>query len=302
MRFLGIIISFLLFIGGLAYLNLNLFAKSSVPPQPYGVEVLDENKVINGDVSSSLGAVVEKALEGTRGTYSFYIKNLETGEKYLKDSERIYLSASLYKLWVMSVVFEKLHNGSLKEEQVLSEKVSNLNDFFDLDEGFLELSPDDSIEISVKNAVYQMITISHNYSALVLLKTVGARNVSSFLSKVGLVDTTITSEPKTTAADVGLFFEKLYKNEIVNPESSEKMIEILKNQKLNEGIPKYLPDGVEVAHKTGDLDFFKHDGGIVFTSKGDFIIVALSESDSPLGAQDRIAKVSKAVYEYFVAN
>ena len=78
------------------------------------------------------------------------------------------------------------------------------------------------------------------------------------------------------------------------------MVDLLKGQKLNEKLPKYLPKGTAVAHKTGEIGWFSHDVGIVYSPSGDYIIVVLSESESPAGANDRIAQVSKAVYEYFL--
>ncbi len=79
------------------------------------------------------------------------------------------------------------------------------------------------------------------------------------------------------------------------------MLEILKRQRINDRIPKYLPDDLEVAHKTGELDGFKHDAGIVYTPKGDYLFIALSKSTSPAQAAERIALLSKEVYAYFDA-
>ena len=78
------------------------------------------------------------------------------------------------------------------------------------------------------------------------------------------------------------------------------MIGLLKMQKLNEKLPKYLPNGTVVAHKTGEIDFLTHDAGIIYTKNGDYIIAIFSESDYPPGAKERIAQISKAVYNYFL--
>lgn len=280
----GIIFAFLLS-------KLNLFANSNVPPPPY-IDLRQMEK-------PSIEKIVKKGLEGTTGDYAFFIKNLKTGEEYSLQKDKQYKAGSLYKLWVMAVVFEKIKNGNLNYEDILSDSVASLNGKFGLTQGFLELPQDSSIEISVKDAIYQMITISHNYSALLLLNKVGSESVTKFLKDNGFVNSTIIDDPKTSAEDVKIFFEKVYKKEFVD---SDKMLDILKDQTLNDGIPKYLPKNIKVAHKTGDLGWFKHDGGIIFANKGDYIFVGMSESEFPDGAQERIAGVSKAVYEYFTAN
>lgn len=112
-------------------------------------------------------------------------------------------------------------------------------------------------------------------------------------SKVG------SSLPQTTPHDVMLFFEKLYKGEIVNKFYSDEMLSLLKRQQINDRIPKYLPEGIPVAHKTGELDRVKHDAGIVFAPTGDYIFVVMTDSSNPMSAAERTAILSKDFYHYF---
>lgn len=246
----------------------------------------------------TLETTVSNGLEGTKGTYSVYIKNLKTEEKYVVNGDRVFDAGSLYKIWLMGAVFEKIKNNELKEDEILEQKTDVLNQKFEIAPGDAELTGG-KISFTVISALEQMITISHNYAALLLTENVGVSKLKVFLEQNGFNKSDVAVSPKTTATDTGLFFEKIYKGELVSKEYSQKMIEILKQQKLNEGLPKYLPKELKIAHKTGDIGWFKHDAGIVFTKKGDYIIVAMSESSSPVGAQERIANLSKAVYDYF---
>lgn len=250
--------------------------------------------------SSSLKKVVEGALSGTKGTYGIVIKNFKTGEAYYKDDHRIFEPGSLYKLWVMAEVFAQIQNGEIKEDEILSDSVTNLNSKFDIDPGVAELT-DGTITLSVKDALEQMITISHNYAAYLLTDRVELSNVAKFLEKQNFSESMLGAPPKTTAYDIAQFFEKLYKGELGNAENTQKMLDLLKKQALDSKLPKYLPGNTDIAHKTGEIDYFTHDAGIVYTPKGDYIIVVLSESDSPAGAEDRIAQASQAVYEYFTS-
>ena len=50
------------------------------------------------------------------------------------------------------------------------------------------------------------------------------------------------------------------------------MLKIMKACQTNTRIPKLLPLGTPVAHKTGTLDKLMVDGGIVYTPKGDYIL------------------------------
>jgi beta-lactamase class A len=252
-------------------------------------------------LNSDLDKVVGKSFEGTEGTYGITIKNLKTGKSYFLNEHKQFEAASLYKIWVMATAFNQIEQGKLKEGEMLSQDVLTLNKKFNIASEAAELT-EGTVTFTTLEAINQMITISHNYAALLLSERIRLNNVADFLKANSLTESSIGQPPQTTANDVVLFFEKLYKEELGNKDSTAKMLDILKNQQLNEGLPKYLPKNTLVAHKTGDLGLFKHDAGIVFSEKGDYIIVVMSESSSPLGAQERIAQISKAVYDYFQKN
>lgn len=238
------------------------------------------------NLQPALGQIAEKSLEGTTGRYAIYIKNLTTGESYQRNENEIFDAGSLYKLWIMKAIFEKIKAGDLKEDEPLEAGVSKLNSQFGIENPELT---DGVLQFSILSAIEQMITISHNYAALALLTKIGQ-------------DTTIPTQ--VTAQDVGKFFEDLYQGKIIDPEYSQKMTEVLSRQKVNDRIPKLLPEGIKVTHKTADIGSFEHDAGIVFSNPpaggGDYIIVVLSQSDLPQAAGERIANISKAIYDYFI--
>lgn len=101
----------------------------------------------------------------------------------------------------------------------------------------------------------------------------------------------------TTAADLHLFFSKLYKEELPG---SELMLEILKKQQVRGRFERYLPEETVIAHKTGDLDRLEHDAGIFFTPKQDYaLVVLIKDAASNLEARELIAHISKLVYEEY---
>lgn len=249
----------------------------------------------------ALSSVVQSSLAGSQGTYSVAVNNLKTGQRYYLDEHRIYEAASLYKLWVMAVVYQQIEAGNLDEDQILSEDIDKLNDKFNIDPDLAEQT-EGTITLSVHDALNQMITISHNYAALLLTEKVRLSSLAKFLKDNGFNDSEVGTNgesPTTSAYDIAYFLEKLYSGRLASPKYTAEMIGLLKNQQLNDGIPKYLPDPAKVANKTGDLEQFKHDTAIVYTDKEDYILVILSESNFPSAAQERIAGLSKAVYDYF---
>lgn len=235
-----------------------------------------------GVKTTPLGNIVSSILQGTEGKYGIFIKNLKTGENFsLKEDEK-FESGSLYKLQLMVLIFEQIKQGKLSEDESLVADIADLNKFFEIPEEDAEFK-EGVIQFSIKSALEQMITISHNYAAMALTKRVNAKNLT----------TPITPE------ETGNFFEDLYNGKIIDGNYSRQMLELLSRQQINDRIPEFLPKEARVAHKTADLEYFEHDAGIVFSPKGDYIFVILTESKIPDAAGRKIAEISKAVYGYF---
>lgn len=249
-------------------------------------------------VSKNLEKQINQTMIGSAGTYGIAIKHLKTGESFFANAHKQFDAGSLYKLWLMATVIKKIETGEIQEDEVLNGDIASLNQEFEISVENAELT-EGSVSLTVRDALLQMITISHNYAALLLTKRVKLSSLQAFLEE-NKFNESLLGDPKTTPYDMMLFFEKLYKGELANAENTKKMIDILKQQTLNNKLPKYMSETVQIAHKTGEIGFFTHDAGIIFTGKGDYIIVVLSESDFPPGAEDRIGLVSKAVFEYFV--
>lgn len=248
-----------------------------------------------------LKETVAQSLEGSKGDYAFSILNLQTGESHSLNEHKVFEAASLYKLWVLAAAYQQIQAGKLDLDEVITDEIPELNEEFHIASEEAELQ-DGEISMTVRDLLTQMITISHNYSALMLTKRLGSSTIIDFMKKTGFRESSFGESnglPSTTAYDTQLFFKKLYNQELANGKYTAEMITLLKAQQLNEKIPKNLPNKVEVAHKTGELNYVSHDAGIVFMPGNNYILVALSESDYPPGAVERIARVSEAVYNYF---
>ena len=87
--------------------------------------------------------------------------------------------------------------------------------------------------------------------------------------------------------------------------------ETLKKCATNSRIPAQLPNGVPVAHKTGSLDRLANDAGIVFTAKGDYVLVMLyngnladekeyRNDERHRFANDLMSLLSRVVYDAYL--
>lgn len=220
-------------------------------------------------IINPLADITEKYLNNDQETYGVYIKNLNTGESYGYNQNLKFETASLYKLWIMGTFFERVSKG----------KIQNT--------------------LANQQAIEKMITVSDNDAADMLIGELGKEQIQNFVQEHGFYNSSFEGTPVSTPAEIGLFFEKLYRGEIIDSTNSLSMMSVLERQKINDRIPKYIPKSVLIAHKTGELDSYKNDAGIVFSKKGDYIIVVMSKTNNPDIAAEKIAKYSEAVFSYF---
>lgn len=105
----------------------------------------------------------------------------------------------------------------------------------------------------------------------------------------------------TTPRDLTRLLQLIERREALGEASCAAMLDIMKRQKYNDLIPRHLPPGTPVAHKTGSLRGVRNDAGIVYAPRGPYIISLFAKrlGDQVAGA-DLLARISKAVWEAFV--
>lgn len=254
------------------------------------VVVDKKNEIINNKIVLYTGKIP--------GDYAVYIKDLKSGREFKYNESKIFVAASIYKMAILNEVYSQINSGKLNKNDkltanrtVLDKRLTGAED--------LESEEDVQIGYTVEYATSLMIRISDNYSALMLADRVGWKNAEQSLRNMGIdsFDLTSINAPAADANSVGKLLEKMYLGKAVSASASAEMLVLLKDQQINDRIPKLLPKAVEVAHKTGELDKIRHDAGIVYGDKSDYIIVLLTETNKPLDAIVNMAAFSKDIYE-----
>src|SRR5690606_23370468 len=115
--------------------------------------------------------------------------------------------------------------------------------------------------------------------------------------------TVLEPEYVTTAADIGAYFERLYRGGIVSDEASAAMLELLEGQRLRDLIPYPLPPDTVIAHKTGTLGNTLNDAGIVHAPAGDYVLVVLTRHPyNPPPALYAIRRISALAYDAYAGD
>ena len=252
------------------------------------------------------------------GNFALAFKNLDDGKEILINENEIFHAASTMKIPVMIEFYRQLHQGKLSLKDTLQIK----NEFKSIVDGSIyKLSEfDDSDKntynklgqyYSINNLIYEMITISSNFATNILIEYIGANNVTKSMKEIGALNIDILRGVEdikafelglnntTSAKDLLIIYEGLAKGKIINNESSAIMIDILKDQKYDDIIPRYLPKNIEVANKTGMITGVHHDSGIVFLKDGrKYVIVLLSKNMSDMkSGTEMMARISELIYK-----
>jgi len=244
-----------------------------------------------------------------KGEAGVSIKDLETGWEFSYEKAKLFPSASLVKIPLMASCFLAVDQGRIKLDRNIALKSSDKL----TGSGVLKDMPVGTT-FSVERLIGLMIYDSDNTATNIVTNLAGFDYLNNTFKSFGLKNTELSRkiadyksredkgiENYTTTEDMLLLLDKIYRRTLGNKNVSDQCISMLKLTRMNDRIPKYLPPEITIAHKTGLENGVCHDAGIVFTRKGDFIIVVLTKhanSDSVL-SKEFIAKVSLYAYKYF---
>lgn len=227
------------------------------------------DRFFEGSADSELQSVLDSVCGNEGGQWDLWLEDLQTGESASAQTQAApFVSASIIKLFIMAGAYEKVSLGELDEQ-------------------------------SVQELVEPMITVSDNDAANRLIRLLGGGDaaagmqaVNDFCTRFGCKKTSLNRlmlddnglQNYTSAEDCALLLRRLYEGSCVSAAYSEKMLETLKRQTVNNRIPAGLDAGRVCAHKTGDLSgLCCADVGIVYTADGAYILCAICnapQSDS----------------------
>jgi len=231
-----------------------------------------------------------------------------------KDARRFH-AASTMKVAVMMAVYQQAENGSLSlTDSLLVE--NRFTSILDGSEYAIEDDSDDVIysrlgtRMSIRDLVYQMITVSSNLATNLLIQHVSADSAQAVIDRLGnrymKVLRGVEDIPayraglnnQAASSDLALQLEALMKGTAVSPEADEEMVEILLDQRFNDMIPAGLPEDVKVAHKTGMITRIHHDAAIVYPPDTmPYVLVVLTRGfDDPEESAAVGARIARTVH------
>jgi beta-lactamase class A len=241
-----------------------------------------------------------------RGVISYYIEDLQTGRTIAWNENQPLPAGSVIKLPIAVSVFEQELAGKIQLEAEVELKATDKAG----GSGVLKRVRSGT-RLTVANLLELMLQRSDNTATNILTDLLGLEEINGTCRRQGLTATCMPRyimdlsardnriENYTSATDMGRLLKSLYAGRILDPEASGQLLEILKGQHVRDRLPRYLPRGVVVAHKTGLMKDACHDVGILYGANHDYVVAVLTtEFGSYAQAKQAIGQIGRAVYLY----
>ncbi len=197
------------------------------------------------------------------GIYAFYIYDINGDYYYGLNYQEEMQAASLIKLPVMYQAYKAFEAGKLNRD---------------------EYTP--LIEAMGKR--------SDNGAFIKMVSVLGKENVNKTISDLGMTKTSY-SENLTTPEEIGIFFKKLYKGELLNDKDTEELKSFMTDTIFENWLRPGIPENIGLVHKYGREVHVVNDAGIVMSQKP-FVIVIMSDGVIETEADVLIPKLTNLLY------
>lgn len=274
------------------------------PSEPSLVQPLDDavSDILSSFPEATIGvAVVDPA----------------TGTRYSINGDTTFHAASTMKTPVMIEVFRQAEEGRFSVDDSLLVE-NRFRSIVDGTEYSIGTDSDDGIydalgrSMSIRSLTHNMITISSNLATNLLIDLVTASAVQETVERLGGSGISVLRGVEdlkafdqgmnntVTADGLAALYVALMEGRAVSPDADGQMVGILLDQQFTRAIPRNLPEGVAVAHKTGSITGINHDGGIVYPEgREPYVLVVLTRgfatSDEATEAMSELASEVHAV-------
>lgn len=247
-------------------------------------------------------------IKGFPGKAAYLFTDFMMAEcSFERDSQIPVVSASMIKVPIMLCLFDLIEQGEFSLSfEIMVEEIQILEDT-----GVFEYGPR---KATLDELIVWMIVNSDNTATNVLISFLGMKRLNDWFQEAGLYHTKVerlmldyaaVAKGKNnwiTPQDFYLCMKRIKENETDHPYAA-LALHILKRNRDQDCLLRYLYEGTVVAHKTGGLDGITHDAGIIFTSSGAYFLgVFLSEfehsKDMEKEAQKLIGRLSRKTYEW----
>lgn len=233
--------------------NLNLQAN------PFVVEFSDAFITKKPNLDETFQKLVETT-KTQKGTYSFFIKNLDTGKSYMYNPDQEYFAASLYKVPVALSVYKAIEQKQITLETNFTYKPA---DFYG-GTGIVNQNGYGT-SFSVEYLLKTLLKNSDNTSQSILLSNINSKIVEDTFKNYTSTNSRFLKENMSTPREQIELYEKILSSNYLSKESVHTILDLMSNTQFDDRISAGIPAEIPFSHKIGNWPNTNswHDCGIL---------------------------------------
>lgn len=280
----------------------------------------------------SLQERIQSVIDASGAEFGVALKHLESGQEVMIDADSYYPMASVVKIPILVETFYRIQAGEFGLHDRWPLKTEDKN----LPSGVLVFF-EDGLMPTVLDLMTLMNIISDNTATDILLKRLGKEAVVGRMRELGLehihIKMTIRElfedlignadptqdlyelskqednrGPKrgkvvylntpennvSTPRDMTRLLELIYNDKVAD---SQGVIDVLLQQQLNDRIPRFLPAGTRVAHKTGTLSGIRNNAGIIYVNDNSHVALTVYSRWDDAAVWDDVRAARQRMHE-----
>lgn len=232
---------------------------------------------------------------------SVYYRDMNNGPWFGIEEKELFSPASLIKVPLMIAYLKKAESNP----GFLQSKLTN-NIPHDTSQNIIPsiaIAPNQ--EYSTEDLIERMIKYSDNDAYYLLYQNILEEDVLKVYADLGINLSSAIDNPDGNIISVknyASFFRILFNASYLNPEMSEKALNILNQSEFKKGIVGGLPKDINVAHKFGERQYTAtgekqlHDCGIVYLPKKPYLLCIMTRGRDFDRMSQAIQQVSSEVH------
>ena len=268
--------------------------------------------------TAALRRTLEQLTAGYPGVAGISLRNLGTGETLSIRGDEKFSSASLIKVAILVTLLDEVNKGTIRLDErmgmIARDRVGGSGVLKHMEPG---------LPLTLGDAAWLMITLSDNTATNLILDKVNIRTVWAKMDSLGLPATRVHSKTFLRATSVAMdssvkygfgvttpdetvrLFTLLHQGRAVSPALDSLALRMLRANQDAGKMVRWLPGGVPVAHKSGDVDQARNDCGIVYGPAAPVALCVMTREnrDTSYGVDNPahllIARVAREVFRHY---
>lgn len=257
---------------------------------------------------------IRELLKGFHGDAGVYVHTLKKNKIVAINADSLFPTASMIKVPIIIGVMDKIEKGELQYHQDLVYKDSLLYEGVDI---LGSVKNNEKIELS--KVVMLMLTMSDNTASLWLQSLAGSgTRINELLDSLGMKATRVNSRTpgretnrteygwgQTTPFEMAGLMEKIVNGEVINENTSAKILRLLGRNYWDEVAISQIPAHVFVASKGGAVDASRSEVLFVNGKRSPYILCICTKNNKDQSwnenneAWQLTRKLSKLLWERF---